>query len=96
MVMMNTVIQNIRKMNNEELNSLVREIKDRRTLLAKNTARGLRVGDIVSFDPRNDNTVTGRVTKINRKTVIVKDSNSNTNWKVTANLLTRLSIGEEV
>lgn len=96
MVMMNTVIQNIRKMNNEELNSLVREIKDRRTLLAKNTARGLRVGDIVSFEPRNDNTVTGRVTKINRKTVIVKDSNSNTNWKVTASLLTRLSIGEEV
>lgn len=96
MVMMNTVIQNIRKMNNEELNSLVREIKDRRTLLAKSTARGLRVGDVVSFDPRNDNTVTGRVTKINRKTVIVKDSNSNTNWKVTANLLTRLSIGEEV
>jgi len=94
MVMMNTVIQNIRKMNNEELNSLVREIKDRRTLLAKTTARGLRVGDIVSFEPQSG-TVTGRVTKINRKTVIVKDSISNTNWKVTAHLLTRLSIGEE-
>lgn len=96
MVMMNTVIQNIRKMNNEELNSLVREIKDRRTLLAKTTARGLRVGDTVSFEERKGATITGRVTKVNTKTVVVKQSSTGIQWKVTASLLTRLGIGEEV
>ncbi len=96
MVMMNTVIQNIRKMNNEELNSLVREIKDRRTLLAKTTARGLRVGDVVSFEERKGATVTGTVMKVNPKTVVVRDRSTNIQWKVTASLLTRLAIGEEV
>jgi len=51
------------------------------------------VGDIVSFTGRRNATVTGRVTKVNQKTVVVLDNNSRTQWKVTASMLTPLSIG---
>jgi uncharacterized protein YkvS len=89
--MMMTVLDNVRNMNAEELNRVVDEIKLRRTFLAKNTARSLRVGDTVSFEGRRGETVTGTVTKVNQKTVIVKAGM--TNWKVTASLLTPLAIG---
>ena len=88
-----TAIAAIRNMNNDEINQVVEAIKLQRTYLARNTARSLMVGDIVSFNGRGGATVTGRVTKINRKTVLVKDSASNTVWRVTASLLTPMSIG---
>lgn len=88
-----TAITAIRNMNNDEINQLVEAVKLRRTQLARSTARSLMVGDIVSFEGRRGATVTGRVTKINRKTVLVKDSASNTVWRVTASLLTPAAIG---
>ena len=88
-----TAIAAIRDMNNDEINQLVEAVKLRRTQLARSTARSLMVGDVVSFEGRGGATVTGRVTKINRKTVLVKDSASNTVWRVTASLLTPLAIG---
>jgi len=94
MVMINTVLDQIQRMDNAELNRVVAAVKSQRTYIARTVTRKLMPGDVVSFESR-DGTVTGRVTKINRKTVIVKDSTSNTNWKVTASLLTRLGIGEE-
>jgi hypothetical protein len=94
MVMINTVLYQIQRMDNAELNRVVAAVKSQRTYIARTVTRKLMPGDVVSFESR-DGTVTGRVTKINRKTVIVKDSTSNTNWKVTASLLTRLGIGEE-
>tara|TARA_Y100000389_G_scaffold181867_1_gene197970 strand:+ start:1696 stop:1971 length:276 start_codon:yes stop_codon:yes gene_type:complete len=90
-MMMMTVLDNVRNMNAAELNRVVDEIKLRRTFLAKHTARNLRVGDTVSFEGRRGETVTGTVTKVNQKTVIVKAGM--TNWKVTASLLTPLAIG---
>lgn len=89
-MMMMTVLDNVRKMDKDELNRVVEEIKLRRTLLAKDTARTLRIGDTVSFEGRRGETVFGQVTKINQKTVLVKDGM--TNWKVTASLLTPLAI----
>ena len=88
-----TAIAAIRNMNNDEINQVVEAIKLQRTYLARTTARSLMVGDIVSFEGRGGATVTGRVQKINRKTVLVKDSASNTVWRVTASLLTPLAIG---
>ena len=88
-----TAINAIRKMNNDEINQVVEAVKLQRTFIARTTARSLMVGDIVSFEGRRGATVTGRVTKINRKTVLVKDSASNTVWRVTASLLTPLAIG---
>ena len=79
-----TAITEIRNMNNDELNQVVEAIKLQRTWLARTTAGALAVGDTVEFDARG-RIVQGVVTKINRKTVIVKEGY--TNWKVTASLL---------
>jgi uncharacterized protein YkvS len=80
-----TAITAIRAMNNDEINQVVEAIKLQRTFLARSTARGLTVGDTVSFTGRGGATVVGTVEKINRKTVIVRDGM--TKWKVSASLL---------
>ena len=86
-----TAITAIRGMNNDEINQVVEAIKLQRTFNARQTARSLTVGDTVSFDGRGGRMVVGTVTKINRKTVLVKDSASNTVWRVTASLLKQMA-----
>ena len=93
MTMINTVLDQIQRMDNEELNRVIAAVKSQRTYIARNMTRKLLVGDIVSFEGRGGATVTGKVHKVNPKTVLVKDSASHTMWKVTATLLTPLSIG---
>jgi len=51
------------------------------------------VGDIVGFDAKSRGYITGRVKKVNPKTVLVTDSKSGVVWKVTATLLEPASIG---
>ncbi len=92
MTMINTVLDQIQRMDNAELNRVIAAVKSQRTYIARNMTRKLLVGDVVSFDAKGG-TVTGKVHKVNPKTVLVKDSNSHTMWKVTATLLTPLSIG---
>ncbi len=92
MTMMNTVLDQVRKMDNAELNTVIAAIKAQRTYISKQATRKLRIGDIVSFDS-STGTVTGAVTKVNPKTVLVRDSSSRTQWKVTASLLTHLNVG---
>lgn len=93
MTMINTVLDQIQRMDNAELNRVIAAVKSRRTYNARNITRKLMVGDVVSFEGRGGATVTGKVHKVNPKTVLVKDSASATMWKVTATLLTPLSIG---
>ena len=93
MVMLNTAIQAIQNSNRDELNQIIAAVKLRQTFLARQASRSFMVGDIVSFTGRRNATVTGRVTKVNQKTVVVLDNNSSTQWKVTASMLTPLSIG---
>ena len=93
MTMINTVLDQIQRMDNDELNRVIAAVKSQRTYIARNMTRKLRVGDVVTFEGRGGATVTGSVRKINPKTVLVKDSKSATTWKVTATLLTPLSIG---
>jgi hypothetical protein len=76
----------IHKMNNDELNRIVEAIKLRRTYLARQKAISFAVGDRVSFAARGMQ-VLGTVTKINVKTVLVKQDNWGTTWKVHASLL---------
>lgn len=83
----------IYQMDMHQLNEVVEAIKLKRTHLAKQTARSVMVGDIVSFQGRGGQTVTGKVTKVNPKTLVVQDSNTMTRWKVTASLVTPLGIG---
>lgn len=78
-------ITEIRNMNNDELNQVIEAIKLQRNWLARTTARAMAVGDTVEFEARG-RVVTGVVTKINRKTVIVREAGYG-NWKVTASLL---------
>lgn len=93
MVMLNTAIQAIQNSDRDELNQIIAAVKLRQTYLARQASRSFMVGDIVSFTGRRNATVTGRVTKVNQKTVVVLDNNSSTQWKVTASMLTPLSIG---
>jgi hypothetical protein len=81
-----TAVTAIQKMNNDELNAVVRAIKLRRTYLARQSANTFAVGDRVSFAARGMQ-VLGTVTKINIKTVQVKQDNAYTTWKVHASLL---------
>ena len=86
-------VENIYQMDNDQLNQIVDAIKLKRTHLAKQTARSILVGDIVSFEGCRGATVQGRVTKVNQKTIVVRDSSTQTQWKVTASLVTKLGIG---
>jgi hypothetical protein len=82
-----TAIQAIRAINNNaDLDLLVEAFKLQRTFLARQVAVTFRVGDRVSFAARGMQ-VLGTVTKVNIKTIQVRQSNSLTTWKVTASLL---------
>ena len=83
----------IYKMDADQVDQIVEAIKLKRTHLAKTVARSIIIGDIVSFNGRRGQTVTGKVTKVNQKTVVVRDSTTQTQWKVTASMLTKLGIG---
>jgi putative ribosome biogenesis GTPase RsgA len=83
----------IYQMDNDQLNQVVEAIKLKRTHLARQITRSVMVGDIVSFEGRGGKTVTGKVMKVNPKTLLVQDSQTMTRWKVTASLVTPLSIG---
>jgi uncharacterized protein YkvS len=91
MTMINTVLDQIQRMDNDELNRVIAAVKSQRTYIARTVTRKLLVGDVVSFDSRGG-TVTGTVRKVNPKTVLVKDSKSATTWKVTATLLTPVEV----
>jgi putative ribosome biogenesis GTPase RsgA len=86
-------VELIYQMDNDELNQVVEAIKLKRTHLARQITRSVMVGDIVSFEGRGGKTVTGKVMKVNPKTLLVQDSQTMTRWKVTASLVTPLSIG---
>ena len=78
---------------NEELNSIGDAIRYRRSRLTQEKKRDLFVGVNVKFtNSRNGRVVTGTVSKINRKFVIVRETPPSgmllsTNWRVPANML---------
>ena len=90
MTMMNTVLDQVARMDSAELNRVVDAIKLRRTFVAKESARGLFIGDSVQFTGRGNRTVVGTVTKVNTKTVVV-DTVRDGKWKVAASMLTLLA-----
>jgi len=89
MTMLNTVLDQVARMDNAELNRVVEAVKMRRTFISKESARGLFIGDAVSFEGKRG-TVQGTVTKVNTKTVVV-DTVRDGRWKVTASMLTLLA-----
>ena len=87
---MSKILVNINKqislLNNNEINSVIQMIKNRRTELNMVAGSKLSVGQKVQFSGRGM-IVKGRLTKINQKTAIVSESNSPKQWKVSINLL---------
>ena len=71
---------------NQEINSVIQMIKNRRTELNMVAGSKLSVGQKVQFSGRGM-TVKGRLTKINLKTAVVSESNSPKQWKVSINML---------
>ncbi len=90
MTMMNTVMDQVARMDNAELNRVVEAVKMRRTFISKESARGLFIGDAVSFEGKRGVRVQGTVAKVNTKTVVV-DTVRDGRWKVTASMLTLLA-----
>ena len=85
------ILVNINKqislLNNNEINSVIQMIKNRRTELSMAAGSKLSVGQKVQFNGRYGMTIKGRLTKINQKTAIVSESNSPKQWKVSISLL---------
>ena len=87
---MSKILVNINKqislLNNNEINSVIQMIKNRRTELSMVAGSKLSVGQKVQFSGRGM-IVKGRLTKINLKTAVVSESNSPKQWKVSIALL---------
>lgn len=81
-----TALTAIHKMDMDQLNRIVEAVKTRRTYLTRQKAVSFAVGDRVSFAARGMQ-VLGTVTKVNIKTILVKQDNAYTTWKVHASLL---------
>jgi hypothetical protein len=79
-------IVSIYNMNAAELNEVVEAVKRQRTYLARRQADTFRIGDVVSFAARGMQIV-GTVTKVNTKTVQVRQNDNYTVWRVHASLL---------
>ena len=62
---------------------------------SRQATRTILVGDIVEFNGRRGQKVSGKVVKVNQKTLVVLDSKTQTRWKVSGTLVTKLGIGEE-
>lgn len=63
--------------------AIVDTLKARRSRRTKRAVRDLEVGDRVSFEGKDGQTVTGEITKVNRKTVdVLEDGDDDTpDWK---------------
>jgi len=72
---------------NQEINSVIQMIKNRRTELSMVAGSKLSVGQKVQFNGRYGMTIKGRLTKINLKTAVVSESNSPKQWKVSISML---------
>ena len=88
---MSKILVNINKqislLNNNEINSVIQMIKNRRTELSMVAGSKLSVGQKVQFNGGYGMTIKGRLTKINQKTAIVSESNSPKRWKVSISML---------
>jgi exoribonuclease R len=88
------ICQKIRDCNlsNEELNAIQQSLTAARQALAADTAWNTSVGDKVQFrSTRIGVTVSGVVTKVNRKNILVRAEQTGVVWRVPANMLTKVA-----
>jgi hypothetical protein len=81
-------VEAIRKLeSSDQINQIIDAIKLQQTFVARNAARSVQVGTVVTFEGRRGQTVTGEVLKVNQKTIVVRDSATMAKWKVTASMV---------
>ena len=85
----------IYQMDNGQLNEVIEAVKLKRQHLSRQATRTIMVGDIVGFEGRRGQQVSGKGVKVNQKTLVVLDSKTQTRWKVSGTLVSKLGIGED-
>jgi hypothetical protein len=78
----------IMNMDNDEMNSLIETIKFRRNQIQSEAKKLFRVGDKVYFVNKKQGKVYGTVEKINRKYILVDQTNGMMSWRVSPTFLT--------
>ena len=84
-------VEEIYKMDMDELNQVVEAIKLKRQYLAKQAVRSFKIGDMVQFTNKTGGRVNATVEKVNKKYVIVSTHIGGEKWRVPATMLTKLS-----
>lgn len=84
-------VEEIYKMDMDELNQVVEAIKLKRQYLAKQAVRSFKVGDMVQFTNKTGGRVNATVEKVNRKYIVVSAHIGGQKWRVPATMLTHLS-----
>lgn len=73
---------------NDELNGIIEAIKFARANITKANIRTIRAGSTVKFtSSKTGKVVTGEVTKVGRKFLIVRESGTFGNWRVPASMV---------
>ena len=78
----------IMNMDNDEINSIVETIRFRRKQLSSEAKKKFKVGDKVYFVSRKVGKIYGTVEKINRKNILVDQTNGMQSWNVSPTFLT--------
>ena len=74
-------------LDNNELNDIVSTINYRRKELNRQVKNQFSVGDVVWFNSRKGIKVEGKITKINRKNIVVSQDDKYVSWNVSPSLL---------
>jgi len=87
-----TVLQGIQNLSNDEINTVVESIKQRRNQLAVQSAQSLNRGDRVSFtSQRSGAKMKGTVRKVNIKYVIVDIDGTEMAYRVPGSMLKKVA-----
>ena len=87
-----TVLQGIQNLSNDEINTVVESIKQRRNQLAVQSAQSLNKGDRVSFTSQRSGTkMKGTVRKVNIKYVIVDIDGTEMAYRVPGSMLKKVA-----
>ena len=80
----------IRKLeSSDQINDVIDAIKLQQTYVARNAARSVQVGSVVTFEGRRGR-ITGEVLKVNQKTIVVLDQSTQQRWKVGASMVSAI------
>jgi predicted DNA-binding ribbon-helix-helix protein len=84
-----TTLKTIRNADDETLNAIIAEIKNRQRQMQQDIGSSFNVGDKVWFDANRRGRIEGMISKINQKTIVVKTPT--VTWKVTPSLLKKVA-----